>query len=44
MSDLLDRPATATPDLGCPPHEHTTRCWWHPAHAAWVCPPPGGTT
>jgi hypothetical protein len=44
MTDLLERPATADApvDLACPPHRHTDRCWWHPAGAAWVCPP-GGT-
>ena len=43
MTDLLERPVPAAdPALGCPPHDHSARCWWHPELAAWVCPP-GGT-
>ena len=30
-------------ELGCPPHQHTDRCWWHPHGATWVCPPGGRT-
>jgi len=30
---------TRASGVGCPPHAHTRRCWWHVELAGWVCPP-----